>query len=225
MSDTKPGFSGRTDAALSDIFGQEFWDERYRSRPALWSGAPNPHLCEQVANLTPGRALDVGSGEGADALWLAERGWRVTAMDISTVALQRGAARAAVVGASVARRIEWRHQDVLTWEPEVASYELVSAQYLHPRKELRESLFGRLAASVVAGGTLLIVGHHISDLQTTAGRWPMPEVFFAASDVAACLDPTAWDIVVVAAPERATTDPQGCPVTVHDAVLRARRRA
>src|SRR5579859_1290618 len=91
-------------AGVSDIFGQEFWDDRYRSRPALWSGAVNPQLSEQAADLPPGRALDVGSGEGADAIWLAERGWRVTAMDIFTVALQRGAERAAAVGAEVARR-------------------------------------------------------------------------------------------------------------------------
>jgi hypothetical protein len=125
----------------------------------------------------------------------------------------------------VGRRIEWRHEDVRTWEPQVESYDLVSAQYMQLPKQLREPVFGRLAASVAVDGTLLIVGHHISDLQTTAGRWPMPELFFTASDVAASLDRRAWEILVVAAPERGTTDHEGRTITIHDAVLRARRRA
>jgi len=73
---------------------EEFWDEFYRSRSAVWSGNPNIHLVSEAVHLTPGTALDVGSGEGANAIWLAERGWQVTALDISTVALERGATRA-----------------------------------------------------------------------------------------------------------------------------------
>jgi len=74
---------------------EDFWDERYRSADALWSGQPNPQLVIEAADLAPGTALDAGSGEGADAIWLAARGWQVTTVDISTVALERGAAQPA----------------------------------------------------------------------------------------------------------------------------------
>lgn len=209
---------------MTEIFGQSFWDDRYRSRSELWSGEPNPHLISNASELSAGTALDVGSGEGADAIWLAERGWRVTAVDVSTVALRRGAARAEEVGADVARRIDWLHEDVLTWAPAPASYDLASAQFMQVPEGPRESLFGRLAASVALGGTLLIVGHHPSDLQTTVPRPPLPELFFTASEVAASLDPEVWEIIVGATLARSTTDPDGYAATIHDAVLRARRR-
>jgi len=97
-------------------------DERYRSHPALWSG--NPTFTHR-RGLRPGpwRGTGRGSGEGADAIWLAQRGWSVTAADLSTVALQRGAAHAAQAGAAIAERISWLHADVMTWEPDPASYD------------------------------------------------------------------------------------------------------
>ena len=203
--------------------GVAFWDERYRSRDALWSGNPNPQLVAEAADLVPGTALDVGCGEGADAIWLAERGWRVTAVDISAVALERGAAQAAERGADVARRIDWRHEDLAAWVPAEASYDLVSAQFMHLPKKPREAIFRALAAAVAPGGSLLIVGHHPSDLQIPGLRGRPPELLFTASDIAALLDPHEWDIVVSAARERGATDPAGRPVTIHDAVLRAQR--
>lgn len=215
----------REAAALgAGMFSQAFWDERYSSRGAVWSGNPNPHLISQASELSGGRALDVGSGEGADAIWLAGRGWQVTALDVSPVALRRGASRAAEVGAEVARRIDWLHEDILTWIPDPSSYDLVSSQFMHLPTGTREEVFARLAEAVAPGGTLLIVGHHPSDLQTTIPRPAMPELFFTASEVAASLDSHAWEIVVDAAPERSTTDPEGHTVMIHDAVLRARRR-
>ncbi len=207
------------------MFSREFWDTRYRSRSELWSGQPNPQLVAHASELGPGTALDVGCGEGADAIWLAERGWHVTALDVSPVALGRGAKRAAEIGADVAQRIDWLHEDLLTWTGlEAASYDLVSAQFVHLPKEPRDALFRLLAASVAPGGTLLIVGHDASDLQTTVGRPPLPELFFTASEVAASLDPAQWDVVVADARPRMTTDPQGRTIRIHDAVLSARRR-
>jgi SAM-dependent methyltransferase len=202
----------------------EFWDERYRSSGALWSGEANPQLVREAADLVPGRALDAGCGEGADAIWLAERGWRVTAVDFSSVALQRGAARATEIGAGVAQRIDWIHADLVDWVPAGACYDLVSAQFMHLPKEPREALFGRLAAAVTPGGSLLLVGHHPSDLQTTVRRPRRPEVYFTAGDAAGSLDPQRWDIIVDAVRPREATDPEGRTVTVHDAVLRAQRR-
>lgn len=206
------------------LLTQEFWDARYGSADQVWSGNPNRHLVEQVADLAPGTALDVGSGEGADAIWLASRGWHVTAIDISTVALDRAAQRAAAAGAEVADRITWQQADILSWAPAPLQFDLVSAQYMHLPTLARESLHRRLAAAVRPGGTLLIVGHHPSDLETSAGRPNLPDFFFTADQIAAALEPDAWQIIVAAAPERQTLDPDGRPVTIHDAVLRAQRR-
>ncbi len=209
-------------AANQCVVNAELWDERYRSSGALWSGEVNPQLAREAVYLVPGAALDAGCGEGADAIWLAERGWRVTAVDFSRVALARGAAHAAELGAGVARRIDWLRADLTEWAPSEASYDLVSAQFMHLPKEPRESMFRRLAAAVAPGGTLLIVGHHPSDLQTTIPRPPLPELFFTAGDIATLLDAQQWTIDVNDARARSAVDPEGRTVTVHDAVLRAR---
>lgn len=209
---------------MSERTSQEIWDERYRSRPAIWSGEPNRHLVGETSGLPVGTALDVGSGEGADAIWLARQGWRVTAVDVSVVALERGAESAARIGAEIADRITWTHADITTWEPGREVYGLVSAQYMHLPQVPRESLFRRLSASVAPGGTLLVVGHHPSDLQTTIGRPPHPGLLYTGDEVAALLDPERWEIVTNAAIGRAATDPEGREVTIHDSVLRAFRR-
>jgi SAM-dependent methyltransferase len=209
-----------------DLFTQEFWDARYRSADRIWSGNPNPHLVAHVAGLVPRTALDVGCGEGADAIWLASLGWHVTAIDVSTVALDRAAEQAAAAGRRVADRIIWQHADVLSWDfiKPPRQFDLVSAQFMHlPRLE-RETLVRRLAAAVRPGGTLLMVGHHPSDLETTVGRPNLPDLFFTAEEVAAALHPDDWQIIVSAAPKRQTLDPDGQPVTIRDAVMRAIRR-
>ncbi len=226
-SDHAPGHSHDDDAAgLADVvMDRAFWDERYQSSSALWSGDPNPTFVTETADLPPGSALDVGCGEGADAIWLARRGWHVTAVDISTVALDRGAAHAREAGIDLARRISWLHVDLTTWVPPPSTYDLVSAQFLHAPKIQRQTLHQRLAASVSQGGSLLVVGHHASDLQTSVPRPPLPELFFTAGDVAASLDPHGWDVVVSEARPRQTLDPEGRSTTVHDAVLKAQRVA
>ena len=210
---------------MSDPFSEEAWDERYRSRDALWSGNPNPKLVSEIADLSPGVALDVGAGEGADAIWLAGRGWVVTAVDISAVALQRAAAHAAERGAELAGRIEWQREDLTKWDPGVGAFDLVSVQYMHLLAEPRNAMFSRLAAAVAAGGTLLIVGHHPSDLQTTMPRPPLPELFYTGDDVVSLLDPADWTVVTSAASPRSATDPDGNQVTIHDTVVRAARLA
>jgi SAM-dependent methyltransferase len=210
---------------VSEQFDQAFWDERYLSHSTLWSGNPNRHLGSEAEKLTPGTALDAGAGEGADAIWLAGRGWQVTAVDISAVALERAAGYAAKAGADIAGRISWYQQDLFSWEPPQGHYDLVSAQYLHLPGGPREMLFDRLAAAVAPGGTLLIVGHHPSDMETTMPRPKMPELFFTGDEIADRLDPGLWEIVTNAAPGHTATDPEGRPVTIHDTVLRARHRS
>ena len=207
----------------SDLVRDEaFWDERYRTSPHVWSGNPNPQLVAEIASLVPGRALDVGCGEGADAVWLAQRGWDVVAADISSVALERGARHARDSDPVVSARIEWRQADLVANPPEADAFDLVSAQFMQLPPEQRIRLFGALAASVRAGGTLIVVGHHPSDLASGVRRPPMPELFYSADEVAGLLD-DSWAVVVNEARPRSATTPEGSEVTIHDAVLLARR--
>jgi SAM-dependent methyltransferase len=206
------------------MFTQEFWDERYGSAEAIWSGNPNPHLVATASARAPGTALDVGSGEGADAIWLATHGWQVTGVDISAVALDRAAAHAAKAGDQIAARITWERADVLSWDPAPRRYDLVSAHFMQLPQPVLTELHHRLAAAVRPGGTLLIVGHHPSDLETSAHRPHRPDLMFTADQVAATLDPDDWETVSAAAPERQILDPDGQQITIRDAVLRAVRR-
>ena len=215
--------TGHDEAGLAEMFSAAFWDERYRTRDALWSGQPNPTLVAEVSGLSPGRALDAGCGEGADTIWLARKGWQVTGIDISTVALDRAAGHAAAAGPETAARITWQQADLLDWAPGRERYDLATAHYMHFPPGSRDGAFGRLAAAVRPGGTLLIVGHHASDIGVVP-RPPIPELFFSGDDIAALLDPAGWEVITNGAPGRDTTHPEhGGPVTVHDAVLRARR--
>jgi protein-L-isoaspartate O-methyltransferase len=213
-----PAADGATDAdQYEQVFSEEAWDERYRAKPQTWSGNPNPVLVTEIADMPPGTALDAGAGEGADAFWLATRGWSVTGVDISTVALKRAADEAERLGLD----IDWLHLD-LTREPAPGKYDLVSAQFLHLPAAARRVLFGHLADAVPPGGTLLVVGHDPSDLNTTMPRPNMPEVFWTADEAAASLG-DGWIIEVAEARPRLATDPDGRQVTIHDAILRARR--
>jgi len=199
------------------------WDERYRLAGGLWSGHPNPQLVREAADLAPGVALDVACGEGADAIWLAQHGWRVTAVDFSRVALDRGAARAADLGDAVAGRITWLHADLTEWEPPASAYDLVSAQFVHLPKDRRESLYHRLAAAVMLHGALLVVGHALSDLGTSVGRPTAPDHYFAASDITSWLPAAQWTTIVDEERPRGVDGPDGEPVLVHDCVLRVQR--
>ncbi|MBN9102028.1 MAG: class I SAM-dependent methyltransferase [Pseudonocardia sp.] len=202
------------------VFDKAFWDARYAEADAVWSGNPNPVLVAEAADLPPGSALDIGSGEGADAIWLAGRGWTVTGLDVSDVALQRAAAHAGAAGV----RITWRQADLTLDAPVGTGFDLVTAQFMHLPSEQRRALHRRLAAAVAPGGTLLVVGHHPSDLGTIP-RPPLPDLFFTASDVAAELDPDQWEVLCEEARPRPVVHPDsGLTVTIHDTVLRARRR-
>jgi SAM-dependent methyltransferase len=204
-----------------EVWDEAWWDERYRSAPALWSGRPNAVLVAEAADLGPGSALDAGAGEGGDALWLAERGWRVDAVDVSTVALDRGAAEA--VRRGLADRIRWRHADLVGWTPD-AAYDLVTTSFLHLPEGMRRTLYARLAAAVAPGGTLLITQHDPSDAAVVP-RPERPDLYATAGELAADLDPAQWTVLVAEARPRPAAHPEdGREITVHDAVLVARRR-
>ena len=218
----QPGTHGAPDMDPAQLLSQEYWDDRYGGDP-VWSGNPNPQLVRYAADLPPGAALDVGSGEGADVLWLASRGWTVTGADISPVALRRSAELAGRAGAAVAARIRWQQADVLTWAPPEQRFDLVSAQYLHLPAAARESLHRRLAAAVRPGGTLLLVGHHPADMDTVQRPFPR-DMFATGEEMATVLDPARW-AVENSAPQRQASGPEGTLMTLRDAVLHAVRLA
>ncbi|MDN4171399.1 class I SAM-dependent methyltransferase [Nocardioides sp. SOB77] len=195
-----------------------FWDERYGGTDAVWSGRPNRRLVEQAADLPPGTAVDVGCGEGADAVWLARQGWQVTGVDVSRVALERGAAHAAEAGVAV----EWRQVDLVAGEGLPAAYDLVSAHFLHPPAELLGDLLRRLGEAVRPGGTLLFVGHHPRDLAARDQHAAMLPLMPTPEQVVAHLDPQVWDVRVADVQAREQLV-EGRPATVHDSVVRAVR--
>src|SRR5688500_13702544 len=145
----------RMDSTCSEA--EVFWERRYASREQVWSGRANARLAEVAGPLEPGRALDLGCGEGADAVWLAQRGWDVTAVDVSATALERGAAAAAAVG--VADRVRFERHDLARSFP-AGAFDLVSAQFLQSPVELpRGEVLRSAAAAVGECGLLLIVEH------------------------------------------------------------------
>lgn len=201
-----------------------FWEERYRSADRIWSGRPNAQLVAEAGDLPPGRALDVACGEGGDALWLAGRGWEVTAMDLAQAALDRVEAAREQAGREVAARVRTVRGDIGSWDPGAGRYDLVTSHFLHLPPAGRATAFARMAAAVAPGGTLLVVAHHGSDLATTIGRPDLPELFFEPAEVVAALEPGDWDVAVAEARPREAADPDGRTITIRDTVVRARRR-
>lgn len=200
---------------------EAFWDARYGTSTPLWSGQPNSLLVEAVQELQPGAALDVGSGEGADAIWLACQGWRVHAVDFSSVALGLAASRAELAG--VSDRVTWMYQNIAKWAPPAASYDLVSAQFLHLAPPVRAQVFRNLGAAVAPGGLLLIVGHHPTDLNTGAKRPSREDLLFTPESVLEALNSRDWVQVTCEVRPRSGWAADGNAVTVHDSLFRARR--
>jgi SAM-dependent methyltransferase len=208
--------------AANDPSTAEYWDARYGASGRLWSGNPNVRLVEHGRTLPPGDALDVGAGEGGDALWLAERGWRVTAVDISAVALLRATEEAAAQGLP---DIDWQVRDVQDWTPAPDAFDLVSVQYLHLPEPVQRDLHRRLAGAVRVGGHLLVVGHH-PDAVPTARRLDPTRWYPTADDIAGTLESapgTTWRIDVADAPAQTVADPHGTELVIRDAVLLATR--
>ena len=156
------------------VMDKAFWEDWYAQKDQVWSGNPNPHLLADTSGLTPGRALDVGAGEGADAIWLAEQGWEVTAVDIASLPLERGRVEAERRGEGRADRITWLAADITEWAPEAAAYDLVTLQFVHLTTAERAVGFRRCFDAVAPGGTLLVVGHHPSDMEAGVGRGARP---------------------------------------------------
>jgi len=191
------------------------WDERYAER-RQWSAGPNALVEALLADLPPGDAVDLAAGEGRHALWLAERGWRVTAVDFSATALDYGRATAHAAGADVAERIEWVEGDLATWTPPPGRFDLVSCLYVHVAGSVVE-MVGRLGGGVAPGGTLLMVGHRPTDPATGAATPAAGQVQVSVGEAVQALDPHDWQLVV--AEER----PRRADGSGVDAVVRAVR--
>lgn len=135
------------------------WDARYRAEPGLWTKEPNAVLVQFAGELEPGRALDVGAGDGRNAIWLATQGWDVTAIDLSTVALERAAERAAARDAQLECIVaDWHEHDFGE-----SAFELVVVSFMHPQPNEREAMFERLARALVPGGHVFTVGVSLVD--------------------------------------------------------------
>jgi SAM-dependent methyltransferase len=196
------------------------WDARYSERDgAIWSGRPNGRLLAEVAGLTPGRALDVGCGEGADAIWLARSGWTVTAIDISDVAVGRAREAAELAGVAV----EWVCGDALRTVFPVGSFDLVSMQYPALPKAAGEAAVRALLDTVRPGGLLLAVYHDLDDehREHMKSRGVDPADYVGADDLAPLLGDD-FTVDLHAVEPRIDPPPEG--VHIADVVLRARRR-
>ena len=205
-------------AYVGDPAVQAEWDRRYAERDRLWSGQPNGALVAEVAGLAPGRVLDVGCGEGADAIWLARGGWDVTALEVSGVALERAAAHARDAGVSV----RWIHAGLAEAALAPRSFDLVSAQYPALLRTPDAAAERAMLAAVAPGGVLLLVHHAGMDTQPAHDSDFDPADYVWPQMVAALLDD---DWVVEVDEQRSRVAPDGGAGAHHtdDIVLRARR--
>lgn len=200
-----------------------FWERLYRSKDSVWKNTANPLLAETAAHLTPGRALDLGCGEGSDTLRLATHGWHVTAVDIAPTALRRTAQLAARNG--VADRVRTEQHDLAGTFP-AGTFDLISAQYLQtPYSFPRTGILRQAAHALTPGGILLIVDH--GSIRPWAWRtdpdthFPDPEDIY--DDLA--LDAARWIPQRLATSERVATGPNGQTAPVTDTVIAVRRIA
>jgi SAM-dependent methyltransferase len=170
------------------------WDRRYAAVDLAWSVGPNAVVAGETADLPPGRALDLGSGEGRNAIWLADRGWTVTAVDFSAVASERARRLAAERLGEGASRLTAVTADLMTWTPQPASADLVVLAYLQLNDSQRTHAHRLAAAALAPGGVFLLVAHHSDNLTEGVGGPQDPAVLFTEEDVVADLAGT--DVVV-----------------------------
>jgi SAM-dependent methyltransferase len=160
---------------------REYWNRRYAEQELVWSAEPNRFLVAETEELEPGRALDLACGEGRSALWLAARGWRVTAVDFSEVALAKGRRLAEHRGVAV----DFVLADLVDWEPPARAFDLVVVLYLQIPANERRTVLARAAAAVASGGTFLLVAHDLENLARGTGGPSDPAVLVTPQDIAA----------------------------------------
>lgn len=193
------------------------WDRRYAEAERVWSGNPNGTLVAEISDLHPGRALDVGCGEGADAIWLAIRGWDVTALDVSEAAVRRAQSAAEDAGVTV----HWLCTGLLDAPLTTAGFDLVSVQYPALLRTPGADAEHALLTAVAPGGTLLVVHHADVDVEQARSHGFDPADYVAHEDLRALLG-EGWHVEVVERRPRNVEGGGGSHHT-HDLVLRARR--
>ncbi|WP_427164610.1 class I SAM-dependent methyltransferase [Streptomyces sp. C1-1] len=195
------------------------WDERYRGSELVWKAEPNRFVAEELAGLKPsGRAVDLAAGEGRNAVWLAERGWEVDAVDFSAVALEKAEELAAERGV----RLRTVRADLTLWAPPEATYDLVLIAYLHlPWPDMAQVL-PRAAAAVRSGGILLLVGHDAANPEHGYGGPQDPRVLYTPEQVADQWRPHA-EILRAETVSRPVTDAEGGSRTALDTLVHAVR--
>ncbi len=200
----------------------EFWDQLYaEAGEVMWSGKPNGTVEVELADLAPGRALDVGCGEGADALWLARRGWDVTAVDVSAVAIER--AKTAAEAAGLAGAVTWKATNLLIDPPPPASYDLVVMMYPAFHHPVDADTIRAVTDAVAVGGTLLVV-HHVVDPEPAADHGFDPSEYVSVTEIAVALA-EGGDFTVEVHEVRPRPNPPPGSHHTDDEVLRLTRRA
>jgi len=192
------------------------WDERYAGDDLVWSAEPNRFLVAQVGVLPPGRALDLACGEGRNAVWLAECGWDVTGVDFSKVGLDKARRLAEARGVTV----QWELADVTEYTPAPGSFDLVIVMYLHLPQAARRVAFRHAAAAVATGGTLLVVGH---DITNPSAGWGGPRdsaVLYGPEDVVG--DLVGLEMVKAERVQRPVPTDDGVKIAI-DVLVRAMR--
>lgn len=175
---------------------QRDWDDRYASTDLVWSAEPNRFVQDEVAGLAPGRALDLAAGEGRNAIFLASTGWKVTAVDFSEVALDKGRRLADGLGdPAAAARIEWVVADLLAYAPEPSAFDLVVLCYLQLPAPERATVLRAATGALAPGGTLLVVGHALANLAEGTGGPQDPAVLYEPADVVDAFPPDAGLVV------------------------------
>jgi SAM-dependent methyltransferase len=163
------------------------WDARYATDELIWPAEPNLWLVEAFADSQPGLALDLGAGEGRNALWLARRGWEVTAVDFSAEAIRKGRAVQAAHAPQTLGRVSWVHDDLTSYVPAPRSAAAVVVMYIHLPSPERRALVRAAAGALAVGGVLLVVGHDATNPTEGVGGPIDPTVLFTAGDVVADL--------------------------------------
>ena len=195
------------------------WDARYAATDLVWSAGPNRFLVAEIADLAPGRALDVACGEGRNAIWLAQQGWTVTGVDFSSVALDKARHLADQRGVDVT----WVLDDVVTWTPAANAFDLVVVFYLQLPAPARRAAYAEAARAVATDGTLLVVGHDTTNL---TGGWGGPQdasVLYSPDDVVGDVEDIGnLRVVKAQRVEREVDTADGSKIAI-DALVRAIR--
>jgi SAM-dependent methyltransferase len=197
---------------------REDWDQRYRQKDFVWSIEPNRFLVAEVEGLQPGRALDLAAGEGRNAVWLATRGWTVTAVDWSAVGLEKGR----LLAEHQAVKVDWVLADLREWEPPERAFDLAIILYLQPPADLQALVWRKAAGAVADGGRLIVIGHDAANLTEGWGGPSQRGFLYTPEEVARAVE---GDLEVVRAERvlRPVETDEGLRHAVDNIVVAVRR--